>query len=218
MTSPNWDFSHLQKEIKMKKLIIMLAMALVAFAIPATASATQTHFFDTADPSKYPFDVALTGTALYEISVAKTEGVHCPVIHFTIRIDGPTMGEVTGFDTTTECKTTSADPKKAGLIVHAHKIGTWTVTPDNATDVIKITGVHINNTVTAGGVVVAESTLKAGTITATIPAGETAVIKTVTLSSDGTTVEQGVPPAPPALGISITGHLTSNGTLGVKAP
>jgi hypothetical protein len=207
----------------MKKLIMlaMAAMALVVVAIPATASATQTHFFDTADPAKYPFDVALTGTASFKVSVAKTEGVHCPVIHFTIGITAPTMGEVTGFDTTTECRTTSADPKKAGLIAHAHKLGTWTVTPDDAaggTDVIKITGVHINNTVTAGGVVVAESTLKGGTVTATIPAGETAGIKTVTLSSDGATVEQGVPPAPPALGAEITGHLTSNGTLGVKAP
>jgi hypothetical protein len=206
----------------MKKRIMpaMAAMALVAFAIPATASATQTHFFDTVDPNIFPFSVTFTGTMTpFILTIAKTESIHCPQTTLTVRIDGPTMGEVTGFDTTTECKTTSADPNKNGLIVHAHKVGTWTVQPGSTTDRINITGFHINGTVTIGGVVTAEHTIKGGTVIAAIPSGQKEAIKTVSLSGEGVGIQWGMPPGGGILtGSFPEGHLTSNGTLGLRAP
>ena len=163
------------------KKVLMLAVAAMAFAIPATASAADFTHNGTAIEHGKSVSVSFTGPAAFSLTAAPANGVHCPQIHASLKIEATGTGTVTTF-TGTECTNTPQS-----LTVDTIALGLpWTVHAIPALNKIQITGVHINNKVTLGGNVVGESTLQ-GSITAIVNNSE--AITTATLDDEGATVE-----------------------------
>jgi hypothetical protein len=200
----------------LRKMLLLASMSLatIAFAIPATASAQTSQFTHEGLPiGELGVVEEISGPVAFNLAVAPTEGTHCKEVHarvvFFLFFARFISVEFTG------CTTTSAESSKNNLVIDPHAIDleNWEIEPDVQNNRLLIKNVHITSTVTAGGVVVGSTTIKGGTMIATIPGGGAEAIETVTLSDEGATAES--PSGSAGTAANLSGHLTASGTIGI---
>lgn len=193
----------------MKKLL-MLAIAAMALAIPASASANPV-FTHEGEPITEPKTVEFSGPAAFAVFVGGNPagGVHCENVFADVDLEANGEGTVTAFETELEgetfCTTTPDN-----FVAHTTATGLpWDITTDGH-DTITIHDVDIDNTVTHPAtphLVVAHRELT-GDFHATIPDGQTEDIQHLTLSGEG---KVSGPDLPEPLDATVSGTLENTG-------
>ena len=197
----------------MKKLL-MLAVAVTAFAIPASASALE---FTHGGVAAYGQHDHFTGSFGWVFASDGTRGVHCSTADFTVeftRFEGHVKSSTfSGCTTTSPVAGENNQPTDASAI----GIANWKVTPISNAQ-IEIDNFHVNFKVThpvTTHLVLAESTLTGGVL-ATVSAGHiTHAVLSDTADPNGVHVQFGIPPAGAALSLNASGTLVGSGTIDV---
>jgi hypothetical protein len=135
--------------LKKLSLLALAVGALVAFAIPATASASGT-WTDKGVNVAVHTTVKATGTIQF-VSKSGAGGIHCKTAHaeITIQKDGKTT-TITKFECTEPTTFGSLKEVFGCSVEKIHTTMPWAATPTGSpANTIDITGIHINNTMNA---------------------------------------------------------------------
>ena len=183
--------------LKKMMLLAVMAVAAVAFAVPAVASATEwTHEGKGLEENA---SVTFTGTAQFNTGTA---GIHCTTVHVKATLEPGSTGKITSFEGT-HCTGIGG---LAGATATTTPTGLpWTIHA-NANGSITITGVHIDNAITPSPPFPPGATIF-GNVTAT--PNNSSAISSVELSG---TVETSVGPAQ----VSGTLEASPAGTYGIE--
>jgi len=177
----------------MLKKLTLLALAVAAFAIPASASAAEWKF--EGEPLKETASVTLSGGAGF---TAGTNGAHA-TLDAVIDLEPGSTGKVTTLGIS-NCTGTGG---LTGLTCDATEENLpWTV-HCNADGSVTITGVQITNHYTPSGL--APDTTLTGSVVAT---GEEGSLDSVSLSGSGTTVD--IKGGPQGVTASVSGTLEAS--------
>jgi hypothetical protein len=175
--------------LKKLSLLALAVGALVAFAIPATASAsgTWTH---SGVALKEHTTIKSTGTIQFT-SKSGAGGIHCANAHVTTTISNKGVATITTFDCTGPITFGSLKEVFGCSVEVLHTSLPFIATATSTA--IDITGIHINNTMNAGCLVGTSITVtNKGTTAVTATPNNTGAISSLTMGGE---VETSVGPS-----------------------